>query len=90
MRGTSSGLRLGNDEGIIDSDCRDDGGYKRGRMRNVRRCIDLYAEDSSITQNGCSQWREVLLYNSGAVALPEGNGDEMDEFDHAWQNILST
>mmetsp|Transcript_34439 Transcript_34439/g.83323 ORF Transcript_34439/g.83323 Transcript_34439/m.83323 type:complete len:609 (+) Transcript_34439:28-1854(+) len=66
----------------------DEGGLQRERMRNVRRRIDLFVEESAMIQNGHSQWREALLYNIGAVTLPEGNGDAMDEFDNAWQNAM--
>ena len=64
----------------------DDGEFERERMRNVRRRIDLLVDESSVTHGGYSQWREALLYNIGAVTLPEGNGDTMCEFDNAWKN----
>ena len=71
-----------------NSDSGDDGEFERERMRNVRRRIDLLVEESSMTQDGYSQWREVLLYSIGAVTLPEGNGDATGEFDNAWRNAL--
>jgi len=71
-----------------DSDDEDNAELERERMRNVRRRIDLFVEESAMTQDGYSQWREALLYNIGAVTLPEGNGDVMDEFDNAWQNAM--
>ncbi|KAL7548443.1 hypothetical protein ACHAWF_011729 [Thalassiosira exigua] len=55
-----------------DSDSVNDLEYERERMRNVRRRIDLFIEESAMTQDGHSQWREALLYNIGAVTLPEG------------------
>ncbi len=61
---------------------------QRERMRNVRRRIDLFVEESAMTQTGYSQWREALLYNIGAVTLPEGIGNPSDEFDNAWQNAM--
>ena len=64
---------------------------ERERMRNVRRRIDTFMEESAMTihQNGYSQWREALLYNIGAVSLPEGgDADAGDEFDAAWQNAM--
>ena len=39
---------------------------------------------------GHSQWREALLYNIGAVALPDGNNanaeHEEREFNLEWRN----
>ena len=69
----------------------EDNEIERERMRNVRRRIDTFMEESAMTihQNGYSQWREALLYNIGAVTLPEGgDGDAGDEFDAAWQNAM--
>ena len=66
---------------VEDSDTKsgDDGELERERMRHVRRRIDLFLEESAMTQDGYSQWREALLYNIGAVTLPEGNDSETDE-----------
>ena len=57
--------------------------------RNVRRRLDpsLGVEESAMTVTGVSQWREALLYNIGAVTLPEGN-NALNQFDTAWQNAL--
>jgi hypothetical protein len=57
--------------------------------RNVRRRLNpnLLVDDSAMTVSGVSQWREALLYNIGAVTLPEGN-DALNQFDAAWQNAL--
>lgn len=52
------------------------------RTRNVRRRL---IDDQF---DGQSQWREALLYNIGAVTLPEGNEDSTQEFDRAWQEAL--
>mmetsp|Transcript_4812 Transcript_4812/g.10599 ORF Transcript_4812/g.10599 Transcript_4812/m.10599 type:complete len:560 (-) Transcript_4812:151-1830(-) len=84
-------VNIANDSDDDDSDHNgnDDGEFEREeRTRNVRRRIDLFVEESSMTQDGYSQWREALLYNIGAVTLPEGNGDATGEFDHAWQNAM--
>jgi hypothetical protein len=62
-----------------DTESGDDGELERERMRHVRRRIDLFLEESAMTQDGYSQWREALLYNIGAVTLPEGNDNETDE-----------
>lgn len=62
-----------------DTESGDDGELERERMRHVRRRIDLFLEESAMTQDGYSQWREALLYNIGAVTLPDGNDSETDE-----------
>ncbi len=64
----------------------DDGELELEHMRHMCRRIDLLLEESAMTQNGYSQWREALPYNIGAVTLPEGNGSEADEINNAWQN----
>ncbi|KAL7529119.1 hypothetical protein ACHAXR_002804 [Thalassiosira sp. AJA248-18] len=87
LRRTRNGSRWVNVEDS-DNDSGDDGELDRERMRNVRRRIDLFVEESAMTQDGYSQWREALLYNIGAVTLPEGNGDQSDEFDRVWQNAM--
>eukprot|EP00571_Detonula_confervacea_P002409 CAMPEP_0172315304 /NCGR_PEP_ID=MMETSP1058-20130122/24787_1 /TAXON_ID=83371 /ORGANISM="Detonula confervacea, Strain CCMP 353" /LENGTH=409 /DNA_ID=CAMNT_0013029359 /DNA_START=44 /DNA_END=1273 /DNA_ORIENTATION=- len=71
-----------------DGDSGDDSELEHEPTRNVRRRIDLFVEESVMTQDGYSQWREALLYNVGAVTLPEGNGDASDEFDNTWQNAM--
>ena len=75
---------------VHDSDGESEEGdeFERESMRNVRRRIDLFMEGSSITQDEHSQWREALLYNIGAITLPEGDGDPTGEFDNAWQNAM--
>ena len=86
LRRTRNGSMWVNEE----SDDEDDE-IERERMRNVRRRIDTFMEESAMTihQNGYSQWREALLYNIGAVSLPEGDdADAGDEFDAAWQNAM--
>ncbi|KAL9179513.1 hypothetical protein ACHAXT_008803 [Thalassiosira profunda] len=65
-----------------------DGEHEQERMRNVRRRVDLLVEESAMTQDGRSQWREALLYNIGAVTLPEGRDTQAEEFDRAWQNAM--
>lgn len=73
---------------VEDSDDEDDRGMQRERMRNVRRRIALFEEESTMTQDGYSQWREALLYNIGAVILPESYGSEMIDFHNAWRNAM--
>ena len=85
LRRTLNGSRWAN---VEDSESGGNGEFERERMRNVRRRIDLFVEESSMTQDGYSQWREALLYSIGAVTLPEGNGNAMGEFDSAWQNAM--
>ena len=58
------------------------------RERNVRRRINLFVEESSMYITGYSQWREALLYNTGAVTLPEGNA-AIDEFSSAWSSLMT-
>jgi len=95
LRRTRNGSRWvdvedSDNEGGVDEDSghEDSDEVERERMRNVRRRIDLFVEESSMTQDGYSQWREALLYNIGAVTLPEGNEDASGEFDIAWQNAM--
>lgn len=57
-----------------------EGGPEHENTRNVRRRTDLFVEEYP----GNSQWREALLYNIGAVTLPDGNSTS--EFDNAWRN----
>jgi hypothetical protein len=73
---------------VAESDDEDDREISRDRMRNVRRRIALFEEESTMTQNAHSQWREALLYNIGAVVLPEGPGSEMIDFQNAWRNAM--
>ena len=69
-----------------DSETEEDAELERA-VRNVRRRIDLFLEESAMTQDGYSQWREALLYNIGAVTLPEGNHVHSgEEFDNAVRN----
>lgn len=56
---------------VEESDSEDDNELQRERMRNVRRRIALFEEENAMTQDGYTQWREALLYNLGAVMLPE-------------------
>lgn len=82
LRRTRNGSRWVN---VEDSDSDDEEERQRERMRNVRRRIDMFLEDSAAQH----QWREAMLYNIGAVTLPEGEDNTAeDEFDHAWQNAM--
>lgn len=47
----------------------------------------LFLEDSALSVTTHSQWREALLYNHGAVSLPEGEGATA-EFDRVWSQAL--
>ena len=75
---------------VEDSDIEsgDEFELERERMRHVRRRIDFFLEDSAMTQDGYSQRREALLYNIGAVTLPEGNASETEEINNAWRNTM--
>lgn len=91
LRRTRTGSRWVQIDDDSDNESAADGlEVERERMRNVRRRIDLFVEESAMTQDGYSQWREALLYNIGAVTLPEGNLDGTEEFDNAWQNAMLT
>ena len=84
LRRTRNGSRWVN---VDDSDCEDLEQDGHENTRNVRRRTDLFVEESAMVVTGHSQWREALLYNIGAVALPEGNNaeDEEREFNNAWR-----
>lgn len=71
---------------VDDSDNEDSVHDSHGR--NVRRRTDFFVEESAMVVTGHSQWREALLYNIGAVALPEGNNTRAEEreFDLAFRN----
>lgn len=73
---------------VEDSDDEVDQEIQRERMRHVRRRIALFEEESTMTQNANSQWREALLYNIGAVILPESYDSEMIEFRNAWHDAV--
>lgn len=63
---------------------------ENGNARNVRQRTsppNNLVEDSAMTVTGVSQWREALLYNIGAVTLPEGTNVQ-NQFDAAWQSAL--
>jgi hypothetical protein len=88
LRRTRNGSRWVN---VDDSDTEDlDQDGHRDHTRNVRRRTDLFVEESAMVVTGHSQWREALLYNIGAVALPEGSNanSEQEErgFDLVWRN----
>ncbi|KAL7447389.1 hypothetical protein ACHAXM_010599 [Skeletonema potamos] len=87
LRRTRNGSRWVN---VDDSDGEDlDQDAHRDHTRNVRRRTDLFVEESAMVVTGHSQWREALLYNIGAVALPEGNNANEEqvgrEFDLLWR-----
>ncbi|KAL3800673.1 hypothetical protein HJC23_006135 [Cyclotella cryptica] len=84
LRRTRNGSRWVNvdDENNVEDTEEDNIG-----RRNVRRRVNLFVEESAMTVTGVSQWREALLYNIGAVTLPEGN-HASSQFDAAWQNAL--
>jgi hypothetical protein len=44
-------------------------------------------KDSALSVTTLSQWREALLYNAGAIWLPEGEGATA-EFDRVWSQAL--
>ena len=54
--------------------------------RNVRRRPNPDPNMLIEEVTGVSQWREALLYNIGAVTLPEGSA--LNQFDAAWQNAM--
>jgi hypothetical protein len=64
----------------IESDSEDEG------EPNIRAVRTLNA-DSPFSISPRSQWREALLYNYGAVSLPEGEHAEA-EFDRVWNRSL--
>jgi len=83
LRRTRNGSRWVN----IDDEHVEDSEEDNSGRRNVRRRVNLFVEESAMTVTGVSQWREALLYNIGAVTLPEGN-HASSQFDTAWQNAL--
>jgi len=44
-------------------------------------------DDTDLTITTAWQWREALLYNYGAVSLPEGEGATA-EFDRVWSQAV--
>ena len=72
---------------VDDSDNEDSVHDSHGRNVRQRR-TDFFVEESAMVVTGHSQWREALLYNIGAVALPEGNNARAEEreFDLAFRN----
>lgn len=87
LRRTRNGTRWVN---VDDSDSEESDEDGRDNTRNVRRRTDLHVEESAMVVTGHSQWREALLYNIGAVELPEGNNDSSEqeerEFNNVWRN----
>ncbi|KAK1736107.1 hypothetical protein QTG54_013243 [Skeletonema marinoi] len=87
LRRTRNGTRWVN---VDDSDIEDPDQDGRDHTRNVRRRTDLFVEESEMVVTGHSQWREALLYNIGAVALPDGNNanaeQERRQFNLVWRN----
>lgn len=87
LRRTRNGSRWVN---IEDDDDEGNPDVDNENIRNVRRRPNpnpnMLVEDRAMTVSGVSQWREALLYNIGAVTLPEGNN--VHQFDAAWQNAL--
>lgn len=86
LRRTRNGTRWVN---VDDSDSDDPDQDDRDHTRNVRRRTDLL-EESAMVVTGHSQWREALLYNIGAVVLPEGHNTDSEqeerEFNLVWRN----
>jgi len=87
LRRTRNGTRWVN---VDDSDIEDPDQDGQDHTRNVRRRTDLFVEESEMVVTGHSQWREALLYNIGAVALPDGNNanaeQERRQFNLVWRN----
>lgn len=72
----------------VEDEANDNAAEEAENTRNVRRRPNpnMLIEDSTMTVTGVSQWREALLYNIGAVTLPEGSA--LNQFDAAWQNAM--
>ena len=72
----------------VEDEANDNAAEEAANTRNVRRRPNpnMLIEDSTMTVTGVSQWREALLYNIGAVTLPEGSA--LNQFDAAWQNAM--
>ena len=87
LRRTRTGTRWVN----VEDEIIEGNGEDTGNERNVRRRPNpppnMLIEDNEMNVTGISQWREALLYNIGAVSLPEGN-NALNDFDAAWQNAL--
>lgn len=88
LRRTRNGSRWVNVDNSDSEDSDDD--EHHDHARNVRQRTDFFVEESAMVVSGHSQWREALLYNIGAVSLPEGNNTSVEqeerEFDLAWRN----
>jgi hypothetical protein len=90
LRRTRTGSRwvnIGDEDEIIEDNNDEDTGNERNVRRRPNPPPNMLVEDSAMNVTGISQWREALLYNIGAVTLPEGN-NALNEFDAAWQNAL--
>lgn len=76
LRRTRDGARWLNVEGIeTDSEDEDETEYAGPNV------------DSTFSMSTKSQWREALLYNYGAISLPEGE-NASEEFDRVWNQSL--
>ncbi|KAL7495118.1 hypothetical protein ACHAWT_009247, partial [Skeletonema menzelii] len=62
-----------------DGDSEDPDQDSRYDARNVRQRTDFSVEEPAIVVTSRLQWREALLYNIGAVVLPEGNNANAEQ-----------
>ena len=94
LRRTSEGIgrwfNVNELESDSEEDVADDTLQHIGEDGNICSC-NLHADaslldDSSLTITNRQQWREALLYNYGAVSLPEGD-NAVSEFDRIFQSL---
>jgi hypothetical protein len=85
LRRTSEGVgRWLNVEDLEESDSEDEEGINRHHDRDKESLLT----DAALPITNRHQWREALLYNYGAVALPEGEAATA-EFDRIFQRFRS-
>jgi hypothetical protein len=88
LRRTSEGVgQWLNVEDLDESDSEDEEGSE-GINRHHARNKESLLMDASLPITNRHQWREALLYNYGAVALPEGEAATA-EFDRIFQRFRS-
>ena len=87
LRRTSTGVgRWLNVEDLEESDSDDEG--SEGINRHCDRDKESLLTDAALPITNRHQWREALLYNYGAAALPEGEAATA-EFDRIFQRFRS-
>ena len=92
LRRTSEGIGRWLNVNDIESDSDEDGTeeiLQEGDVELDHGSNSSYAlllDDASLTITNRQQWREALLYNYGAVSLPEGE-NAVSQFDRIFQSL---